>query len=251
MPQPCRSRSPGRCSPSSVAPTTGRLRVRRRRCSPPATAHGRSRSTCRRDRGMEGRPRRHVGPQLPGEQRAVRAGGRRSLDVHVRRHVAPGRRRAGRPAGGCDRGRSPVGRHLAARRPHPRAVLLRDGRPLRERRPDERHRRDPGRPVGQRLRPDRQGLLPRRRHRRAGVAARLHRGSRHDRDLADAGVQEPSRAGLRHATSAPATTATGSPTSPRSIRTSAPTTTCARSSTRPTPAASRSSSTSSPTTPPT
>ena len=42
-------------------------------------------------------------------------------------------------------------------------------------------------------------------------------------DLDDAVVQEPAGAGHRAPTSAPATTATGSPTSPRSTRTSAPT----------------------------
>ena len=41
------------------------------------------------------------------------------------------------------------------------------------------------------LRPDRQGLLQRRRHRRPALQARLHRGSRHERDLADAELQEP------------------------------------------------------------
>ena len=64
-------------------------------------------------------------------------------------------------------------------------------------------------------------------------------------------LQEPARAGHRRRRVAPATTATGSPTSPGSTRTSAPTPSSRRSSTRRTRAASRSSSTSSPTTPPT
>ncbi len=64
--------------------------------------------------------------------------------------------------------------------------------------------------------------------------ARLHRGSRHDGDLADPELQEPPRPGHRRPTPAPATTATGSPTSPRSTRTSAPTPSSRRSSTRPT-----------------
>ena len=82
------------------------------------------------------------------------------------------------------------------------------------------HRR---RPAGARLRPDRQGLLPRRRHRRAEREARLHRRARHHRDLADAELQEPPGPGLGDRRHRPATTATGSPTSPRSTRTSAPT----------------------------
>ena len=52
----------------------------------------------------------------------------------------------------------------------------------------------------------------------------LHRGPRHDGDLDDAVVQEQARAGRAGHRVAPATTATGSPTSRRSTRTSAPTT---------------------------
>ena len=54
-----------------------------------------------------------------------------------------------------------------------------------------------GGPAGDGPRPDPQGLLPRRRHRRAGGPARLHRGDGHDRDLADAELQEPARPGRR------------------------------------------------------
>ena len=53
--------------------------------------------------------------------------------------------------------------------------------------------------------------------------ARLHQGPGHHRDLDDPVVQEPPGAGHRRRRVAPATTATGSPTSPRSTRTSAPT----------------------------
>ena len=53
--------------------------------------------------------------------------------------------------------------------------------------------------------------------------ARLHQGPRDHLDLVDAVVQEPSGAGHAGRTPAPATTATGSPTSPRSTRTWAPT----------------------------
>ena len=115
----------------------------------------------------------------------------------------------------------------------------------------ERHGGHRRRPPRARVRPDRQGLLQRRRHRGSAREPRLHRGSRHDRDLADAELQEPAGAGHRRRTPAPATTATGSPTSRRSTRTSAPTPSSRRSSTTPTPRASRSTSTSSRTTPPT
>ena len=87
--------------------------------------------------GVEGRPRRHVGPQLPGGQRPAGARARAPTDLHLRPRVAPGRRRhrPTRPQGVTDADRA-AGRHVAARRPHPRAVLLRDGRPVRQRRPD-------------------------------------------------------------------------------------------------------------------
>ena len=115
----------------------------------------------------------------------------------------------------------------------------------------ERHGRPRRRPPHDRLRPDRQGLLQRRRPRRPARAARLHRGPRHDGDLAHPELQEPAGAGRRARTRAPATTATGSPTSRRSTRTSAPTPSSRRSSPTRTPAASRSTSTSSRTTRPT
>ena len=85
-----------------------------------------------------------------------------------------------------------------AQGPHARAVLLRDGRPVRQRRHRQRHRRPHRRPA---RRPgttrrdkgfyhggDLAGL-----HR----AARLHRGPRHHGDLDDAVVQE--QAGAGHA----------------------------------------------------
>ena len=54
-------------------------------------------------------------------------------------------------------------RYQAPSRPVSRRVgVLRDDRPLRRRRPDERHRRARRRQVRQRLRPDRQGVPPRR-----------------------------------------------------------------------------------------
>ena len=174
-----------------------------------------------------------VGPQLPGGQRAAGAGRPCPADVLLRRHVAP-RRRGARPT-----------RPRAS--PTPTAQLA--GTSLRDDLTRERfyfvmadrfENGDPTNDTGgiagdrlaQRLRPHPQGLLPRWRHRRPDVAARLHRGPRHDRDLADAGVQEPAGAGSRARTSAPATTATGSPTSPRSTPTSAPTTSSQRSSTQ-------------------
>ena len=106
-------------------------------------------------------------------------------------------------------------------------------------------------PPRDRLRPHRQGLLPRRRPQGPDSEARLHQGPRHHRDLADAVLQEPARAGQRRQRERrlprlldhrlhpdrPA---------PRHQRRHED----AR-STRPTPRASRSSSTSSPTTPPT
>ena len=63
---------------------------------------------------------------------------------------------------------------------------------------------------------------------------RLHPGPRHRLDLAHAELQE--QGGAARGRPAPATTATGSRTSPRSTRTWARTPTCGRSSTPPTPA---------------
>ena len=77
------------------------------------------------------------------------------------------------------------------------AVLLRDDRPVRQRRPVERHGGDRRRPSGARLRPHRQGLLQRRRHRGSPREPRLHQGSRHDGHLADPELQEPAGAGHR------------------------------------------------------
>ena len=54
----------------------------------------------------------------------------------------------------------------------------------------QRHGRPDRRPPGHRLRPDERGLLQRRRPRRVAGAHRLHRGSRHHVDLADAELQE-------------------------------------------------------------
>ncbi len=51
------------------------------------------------------------------------------------------------------------------------------------------------RPPRDRLRPHRQGLLPGRRHRGPAREARLHRGTRHDGDLAHPELQEPPGAG--------------------------------------------------------
>ena len=76
-----------------------------------------------------------------------------------------------------------------------------------------------------RLRPDREGLLPRRRPGGPAGPARLHPGPRHDVDLAHADLQEQGRP-ARGRPVAPATTATGSPTSRRSTRTSARTPSC-------------------------
>ena len=128
---------------------------------------GRSRSTCRPGHGS-GRSR----STARGTAATRRATCRSTLEHAARltftyddtsHRVA---RRSGRSAGGRHRGRSPTGRHLAARRPHARAVLLRDGRPFRERRSDQRHRVGSRATGWRRLRSDRQGLLPRWRHRR-------------------------------------------------------------------------------------
>ena len=91
--------------------------------------------------GVEGRPRRHVGPQLrPGRQPAARPRRPGPVafsydDTHTSSPSArPTRPRVSPPP-------TSARRPLAARRPHPRAVLLRDDRPLRQRRPDQRPRR--------------------------------------------------------------------------------------------------------------
>ena len=220
------SRSWARCSPSSAAPATGTRRARRRRWR--ASGDGTWSFTadvpagsCEWKVALDGRWDR----SYPAGQRPARAGRPTRADVLLRRRHPPRRRRPPptRPTGVTAADRA-ARRHVAARRPDPRAVLLRDGRPLRQRRPDQRHRRPhrrPRWPTG--FDPTAQGLLPRRRPRRPARPARLHRGPRHHRDLADAVVQEPAGAGRGRRTPAPATTATGSPTSPRSTRTSAPT----------------------------
>ncbi len=128
---------------------------------------GRSRSTCRRARGS-GRSRSTArgtaATRRPTSRSCWRTRSRLTFTYDDTTHrVAVGP--ADRPAASTDADRA-AGRHHAARGPDPRAVLLRDGRPVRQRRPDQRHRRDRRRPAGDRLRPDRQGLLPRRRHRR-------------------------------------------------------------------------------------
>ena len=83
-----------------------------------------------------------------------------------------------------------------------------------------------------RLRPDRQGLVPRRRPQGpASASSTTSRASARRRS----GSRRASRTRPSRTTTAsrpPATTATGSPTSRRSTRTSAPTRTCATSSTR-------------------
>ena len=216
----------------------------------------------RRDRPAAGRRRHRRSPgssQVPAGQLRVQGAAQRHLGRELRRlgrHLRPRRQHPAAPAStrrGCgsatttrptEVGRgsgrrprrrwAPADQALAddqpAQGPHRRALLLRDGRPVRERR---RPANDKGgldrRPAGHRAstRPskgfyhggDLKGL-----HR----PARLHRGSRHHRDLADAVVQEQAGAGRRPAPSRPATTATGSPTSPRSTRTSAPTPTSRR-----------------------
>ena len=71
--------------------------------------------------------------------------------------------------------------------------------------------------------PTSKALLPRRRPQGDHRPARLHRGPRHHCDLDDAVVQEQAGAGFAGHGESPATTATGSPTSPRSTRTWAPT----------------------------
>ncbi len=129
-------------------------------------------------------------------QRPPRPGRRRAGPRHLRRHDPPHRAHARRAGGRVRRRdrRGPGGPARAAARVR-RALLLRHDRPVRERRRVERHRRDRGRPARPRLRPDGQGLLPRRGHRRPALEPGLHRGPGHDRDLADAVVPQPSRPG--------------------------------------------------------
>ena len=230
--------SPTACARGSRTPTATASTPSSRTTSRPATTSSRSRST---------RPGTRP---IPADDVAFIGRDRRHRHVHVHGvHQRRRRRRRGRrPARPGRRGPRPP---PPARRPDRRGLLLRPARPLRQRRRDQRRGRPDRRPADHRPRPDRQGLLPRRRHRRPARPARLHRGPRHDRDLDGADLQEPARSRAPARTPRPATTATGSPTSPRSTRTSARTPSSRRSSTRPTPAGSRSSSTSSRTTRPT
>ena len=127
------------------------------------------------------------GDARPAGQPAGRRGaaGRRQ-PARSRDRAGPGRRQARRPP-------------QPARARHRRELLLRHGRPLRERRHGQRPRRPAARQgrgdVGPR--PDRQGLVPRRRPQGPEGPHRLHPGPRHDRDLADAELQEQGRAGQR------------------------------------------------------
>ena len=130
------------------------------------------------------------GRQHPAEPR--RAGQAR---VQLRRRHPPDHRPSGLAAHRHDPRRPVAGHQLAAQAAHRRAVLLRDGRPVRQRRPVQRQRWPHRLPAGHRVRPDRQRLLPRRRPEGPDRQARLHQGPRHHRDLADARLQEPSRAG--------------------------------------------------------
>ena len=134
---------------------------------------------------------------------------------------------------------------------HRPELLLRHGRPVRQRRRGERQRRPAARqgrrPV--RLRPDGQGLVPRRRPEGPHGEDRLHQGARHDRDLADAELQEQGRPAAGQLGGLPRLLDhrlhPDRPAPGHQRRT------CARSSTPRTRAGSRSTSTSSPTTRPT
>ena len=229
----------------------------RRPCSPPRTygeaaaapsGTGRhSRARCGRnlpsDRGTPGRGGEEGGTSCRFAVAPYRSW-RSSLFI-----LAPAAALAGGAAG---KGHGDaVGAPQPAPGRHGPELLLRHGRPVRERRHGERQRRPAARqgrrPV--RLRPDRQGLLPRRRPEGPHEQDRLHQGPRHDRASGSRRASRTRPSSPR--TTRPATTATGSPTSPRSTRTWAPTRTCARSSTPRTRAGSRSTSTSSPTTRPT
>ncbi len=148
----------------------------------------------RRLLGRELRRRRHGRRgQHPARPAAARA-----APVRLRRRHPPDRRRSRRAAVTAPDGRRPpAGHDVAARTAHPRELLLRDGRPVRQRRPGQRRRRARGRPDDHRARPDPQGLLPRRRHPRPLGPAGLHRRPRHHRHLAHPQLQEPSRPGHR------------------------------------------------------
>ncbi len=110
-------------------------------------------------------------------------------DPHPGRDPGP---RAGCHLGARTGGAGPRG--LRATRPATRAdrpgLLLRHGRPVRQRRHLERRGRPDRRPERDRVRPHQQGVLQRRRPRRPAPAPRLHRRPGHRRDLADPGLQE-------------------------------------------------------------
>ncbi len=155
----------------------------------------------RRRLRVQGRPQRHLGRRLRrrrgAEGRQHPAEPRRTGPprVQLRRRHPPDHRPSGNAARRHDARRPPPG-HDSLREPaHRGALLLRDGRPVRQRRPVQRPRRPHRLTAGHRVRPDRQRLLPRRRPEGPDRQARLHQEPRHDRDLADAGVQEPAGAG--------------------------------------------------------
>ena len=151
---------------------------------------------------VQGRGERQLGRVLRPERRRQRHSvdrrGRHARARRVRRQPQARRPRGDGPPRRVRGGirRRPRGRPRAPARQR-RGVLLRDDRPLRERRHVERPRRPRRRRPHHRLRPHPQGLLQRRRPRRPALAARLHRGARHDGDLAHAELQEPTRAGRR------------------------------------------------------
>ena len=95
---------------------------------------------------------------------------RRALGAsRLRRRASNGRSRRRRPAPRC----AALSQPPATRRDRVAADLLRHDRPLRERRPVERHGRPQRRPRDDRLRPGRRRLVPRRRLQ--GPDRRLHR----------------------------------------------------------------------------
>ena len=173
---------PGRGPPRALRhdrdAAAGQLRVQGRRR--PLVGHGvRLRGLRRRGSaehpagpGREHTPARRPGPgDRPHDPDACGPAGRGRARRGARRARAPARRRS--------------------------AVLLRHDGPVRQRRPDQRPRRPDRRPAHHGLRPHGQGLLPGRRHRGPARPARLRRGPRHDRDLADTVLHEQVRPGRR------------------------------------------------------
>ena len=131
-------------------------------------------------------------------QHHLPAGGAGDPAVHLRRHHAQGGDRTDRPAGvrsdGCrpgDRRRQP------AQRPDQRALLLRHGRPVRQRRPGNDQGGLTGGPLQTGLDPTNKGFYHGGDLAGRGRQARLHQGPRHHGDLADAVVQEPAGPGHR------------------------------------------------------